>query len=92
LTRRIKMGYLNIMTNKKAAQKSKMYLVRFKADSNGFRGWNSVFATNLATAKRLLKNKVGNNYEDIDWSTLMKGVVAVHEDARLEKQFGSLFE
>lgn len=71
-----------------------MYLVRFKANlTDGFIGWNSVYAISLADAKKKLLGKVGEKFFNrIDWSTLKKGKEAEAIDANLEKQHSGMFD
>lgn len=74
-------------------RQSKMYLVRFKSNRDGFVGWNSVYAISLPDAKKKLLDKCGQKFfERIDWSTLKTGKEAEAIDRTLEKQWNGMFD
>jgi hypothetical protein len=71
---------------------NKTYLVRFVTNRDGFSGWNTTSAKTLTEAKRNLRAKLGEaTFAQIDWSRVVIGKAAEAEDAKLERQFGSLF-
>jgi len=82
-----------VLVQEDIKMKPKMYLIRFIPDTGGFfKGWNYVYATNLAEATKKLREKLGNCFDQIDWSSLKTGKKAEDIERELEKQYGSCFD
>ena len=76
-----------------ASRNPQMFLVRFKAQRDGFIGWNSVYAISLPDAKKKLLGKVGEKFfESIDWATTKTGKDAEAINRTLEKMHSGMFD
>jgi len=84
-------GQTEWMNEASTAGKKEMYFFRFP-QGNGFSGWNSVYATSLADAKKEAQKRLGRFASEIDWKSVLVGDAAEKANRDIEKQYQGCFD